>query len=1045
MHGEKGRGGIGRVLIAFDEQMGREIALKELICPHETPPGVIEPEDGASRSAALRFLREARVTGQLEHPGIVPVYEIGRKPDGAPYYTMRLVRGETLSDAIRSAKTLRDRLRLLPHFRDICNAVAYAHSRGVVHRDIKPDNIMIGQFGETVVLDWGLAKVRGLSDDRADEMAQGISALHEKPVRRTLTGRAFGTPTYMPPEQARGLVAEVDERSDIYALGAVLYEMLAGTPPFDGRTATEVIAKVLSEKPIPIASLEREAPPDLCAVVEKALSKKKEERYGSAREMAREIENYMAGGRIEVYEYSSWEILVRFVRRNRALSLLIGLLLVLIVIGVSVVFSAWRNAVENERIAHLNLALGYQESADRMVQERRYDKAEIFAAAALGHNPWNPRSPYRFPDIAARSSGDIARNTLSARSSLFLARMNQNDALVAVSPHQGSEVRDMAIAPDGRIAALAGKDGVITLWDIEEQKEVDRLPGHRDEVTRVVFSPGGKMLASASWDRSVRLWDVVTRTELATLGGHTEEVYAVAFSPDGRTLLSGGNDGTVRRWDVAVRRELSAVHLPDEKIRSLAVSPDGAAVAAGTASGTLYILRDRSAVSFSLHTEAIVALRYRADGKRLYTAGYDKRALIIDTANGRVTDSFNYWDAFFALDADRNGTRLALASRDGTILLRDIATGRVESLRGHDLSAYAVAFTPDGDRVLSAGADGTIRLWRSSFARASRSFAGHRTYIPALAISSDGKSIVSSSWDRTVRIWDAVTETERRVIACAEVCNAVAFSPDGSLLAVAGQDRRIRILTADGTVTAILDGHDDGVSSVAFSPDGRSLVSGSWDRTVRIWDVEQRRTRHLFSDHAGAVQSVAFSPDGDLVASAGRDKVIIVRKVDDGAHAALLAGHHGNILAIAFSPDRLRLASVGEDDTVLVHRLSDGTRELTLDTRGATARTVAYDPSGRYLLSVGKYALIWKADTGDELLRLSLMHQGYAAQFSADGASFVLSEGTVIRLYPTRFDLWDRDPAFLLNDAEERARYRLVGFQTVVEGTADDGGSPHRE
>lgn len=1045
MHGEKGRGGIGRVLIAFDEQMGREIALKELIRSTGTPPGVIEPEEGASRSAALRFLREARVTGQLEHPGIVPVYEIGRKPDGAPYYTMRLVRGETLSDAIGSAKTLRARLRLLPHFRDICNAVAYAHSRGVVHRDIKPDNIMIGQFGETVVLDWGLAKVRGLSDDRADEMAQGISALHEKPVRRTLTGRAFGTPTYMPPEQARGLVAEVDERSDIYALGAVLYEILAGAPPFDGRTATDIIAKVLSERPIPIASLEREAPPDLCAVVEKALSKKKEERYGSAREMAREIENYMAGGRVEVYEYSSWELLVRFVRKNRALSLLIGILLVLIVLGVSAVFSAWRNAVENERIAHLNLALGYQESADRMLQERRYDKAEIFAAAALGHNPWNPRSPYRFPDLSARSSGDIARNTLSARSSLFLARMNQNDALVAVAPYRGSEVRDMAISPDGRVAALAGKDGVITLWGIEDQKEIDRLPGHRDEVTRVVFSPDGNMLVSASWDRSVRLWDVATRTELATLGGHTEEVYSVVFSPDGRTLISGGNDGTVRRWDIAVRRELSVLVLPGAKIRSIALSPDGASVAVGTATGELHMVRDRSVVSFRPHTEAIVALRYRSDGKRLYTAGYDKRALVIDPATGRVLDPFIYWDAFFALSIDRDGSRSAIASRDGTILLRDMTTGRVDQLRGHDLSAYAVAFTPDGDRLVSAGADGTIRLWRSSFTRSSRSFSGHRTYIPAIALSSDGKLLASSSWDRTVRIWDVTAETERRVIPCTEVCNAVTFSPDGAMLAIAGQDRRIRLLAPDGSVTAFLDGHDDGVSSIAFSPDGRTLVSGGWDRTVRIWDVARRRTVHLFSDHAGAVQSVAFSPDGSLVASAGRDKVIIVRKIADGTHAALLAGHHGNILALAFSPDRRHLASVGEDDTVLVHRLSDGTRILALDTRGATARTVAYDPSGRYLLSVGKYALVWRSDTGDELLRLPLLHQGYAALFSADGSSFALSEGTAVRIYPTRFDIWERDPAQLLRDAEERTRYRLVGFQTMIGSVGDDGASAQSE
>ncbi|HOW52817.1 MAG TPA: protein kinase [bacterium] len=1031
--GEKGRGGIGRVLIALDERIGREIALKELIPPGEKKPDMITPDEGPTRTAALRFLREARVTGQLEHPGIVPVYEIGAAGDGTPYYTMRLVRGETLSSAIRAAKTLRDRLRLLPHFRDICNAIAYAHSRGVVHRDIKPDNIMIGQFGETVVLDWGLAKVHGQADDRAGEMAQELSALRETHGPHTVTGKAFGTPAYMSPEQARGSVDEIDERSDIYSLGAVLHEILTGEPPFSGHTVGQIIDRVLKDRPPAITELEPEAPLDLCAVVEKTLAKDKQERYQSAREVAQEIGNYMAGGRIGAYDYSSWELLQRFIRKNRTLSALIGATLILFVGAAITIFSAWRNAVENERTANLNLALGYQENADRMLQERRYDKAEIYAAAALGHTPWNPLSPYRFPDIAIKPWQEIAHNTLSARSSLYLARMNRDDALVSILQHPGGEISDIAIAPDGAIAALAGRDGSVTLWNIADRTYLDCLSGHRDEITSLVFSRDGKLLFSASWDKTIRIWDIPSRTELATLNGHTEEIYALALSADDHTIISGGNDGSIRFWDIPTRRQLSEILLVDAKIRALAVSPNGAAIAAGSATGELFMLRGRTIARYRPHNESLIALRYSADGERLFTASYDKRALMLNATNLSTIKSFTYWDAFYALDIDSEGKLAVLASRDASILLWDTVSGKAESLRGHDAAVQAAAISPDGDSLLSAGADGTLRFWRTQVVRSSRLFTGHRTYIPSIALSPDNRSLASSSWDRTVKIWDIASERELRSIPCAEVCHAVAFSPDGTLLAIAGQDKHIRLFNAsDFTIIASLEGHEDGVYSIAFSPDGKFLVSGSWDRTVRLWDVSQKRTIRMFNDHASSVHTVAFSPDGKLIASAGRDKVIIVRRVSDGTNVALLAGHLGNILSVAFSPDGKHLASAGESAEVLIHRLTDGAKVFAFETLGATVNSIAYSPDGRYLLSVGVNALLWDVRDGAEVLRLPLMHTGYAAAFTADGSHFALSEGIAIRLYPVTFDLWEKDPAILLREAEERAHYRLEGFRTII-------------
>ena len=283
-------GGIGRIWVARDGYLGREIALKEL-----------RSDKAGSGVVSKRFLREARITAQLEHPGIVPVYELARRPeDQQPFYTMRFVNGRTLTEAARAYHQERavgqvgslEFPALLNSFITVCNTLAYAHSRGVIHRDLKGQNVLLGDFGEVVVLDWGLAKLVDRPDREPQTPFVPFDLVGIEGVDLTVAGQMIGTPAYMAPEQATGLLDLIDHRTDVYGLGAILYEILTGHPPFTGADAREVLRKVREECPIPPHQFWPEVPPALETACLRALAKRAADRYGSATELAQEVQRW---------------------------------------------------------------------------------------------------------------------------------------------------------------------------------------------------------------------------------------------------------------------------------------------------------------------------------------------------------------------------------------------------------------------------------------------------------------------------------------------------------------------------------------------------------------------------------------------------------------------------------------------------------------------------------------------------------------------------------------------------------------------------------
>jgi eukaryotic-like serine/threonine-protein kinase len=1065
--GEHGRGGIGLVLVAYDEHVGREIAIKELIPEPGGEPGDSPGQPPAA--VAARFLREARVTGQLEHPNIVPVYEVGRREDGTLYYTMKLVRGKNLAEALRECGDLDERLRLLPHYVDLCNAVAYAHSRGVIHRDIKTDNVMLGEFGETVVLDWGLAKVAGEQDIGVRELERGIRLYQDAEAGKTVDGRAIGTPAYMSPEQADGRVEDIDERSDLWSLGAVLYELLTGRPPFEGVNAFEIIGKVLADAIPPPASLDPEIPPELASVCEKALQRDKDARYQKASGLAEEVEAYQSGARVRAYEYSSWELLKRFVGRNKALSGAVAVLLILLLAGSAVIYSQYRKAEvarvneavarikaeealdaeraarEKASVASRQLAVAYQAFAEREIALKDYMSAKIYAAAALLYDPDHPRSPHHYPVAGSGMSAGGLSRLLKVQSILYTVAIQSRVVRRSVlRASKGGAVYAVAFSPDGARLATAGAGGAVRVWDRKTRRLAGPpLLGHKKLVTSLAFSPDGRLLASAGNDLTVRLWDAKRGQPLASLRGHTEPILGLAFSPDGRLLASVSKDKTVRLWDMTTRTLHKVYTRHEETVFAVAFSPKGGLIATAGSDRTVRVWRPtdlQDVVQLKGHGGSVFSLAFTPDSKLLASAGEDQTIRLWAVPSGlHVATLRGHRQLVRSVSCSPDGRLLASASFDETVRVWSLAERRVvATLRGHSTRVFAVAFSPKGDLVASVGRDRTTRLWGIAARPTVATLGGHRDLVEALAISPDGRLLVSGSYDATVRVWDVVGRRPvRQLKGHKKAVLAVAYDVHSGLIASGSRDRTVILWRgATGARMATLVGHDGDVNSVAFSPDGAVLATASADRTVRLWDPQSGRLRARLTGHRDEVYGVAFSPRGNLLASTSFDGTIRLWDPAKGSLVGVLTGsrRQGYAFRVAFSPGGKLLAAarqLTEKDSEI--ELWDvASRRVVKRFKGhrGLVNALAFSPDGGLLLSGGKDQTVRLWEVGSGRLAQVLRHARpvTTAIFAPDGRSMIVNDWKAIKVYPVKPPVWTREPEALLEQAEREAGLKLKEF-----------------
>jgi WD40 repeat protein/serine/threonine protein kinase len=972
------QGGMGVVYKARQKKLQRIVALKMILS------GQL-----ASEHEVRRFYTEAEAAAQLDHPGIVPVYEVGNI-GGQHYFSMGFVEGGSLADKLRGGPVApREAARLVQH---VALAVAYAHDLGIIHRDLKPGNILLDKQGQPKVTDFGLAK-----------RVTGMSHL-------TMTGQVLGTPSYMPPEQAGGKLDQVGPLADVYSLGAVLYCLLSGRPPFQSAHVMETLRQVLEQEPVSLRQLNAVVSHDLETICLKCLQKEPSRRYASARALADDLGRFLAREPIQARPVGKAERLWRWCRRNPTVaSLLAGLFLSL---ALGTLFSSYFAVQARKEAALARTKEAIAEAEKRTSDQRRY-VAEIRLAAShwkegqiLGIEeqlrqlkPASPTDPdergfewyylARLCRLELRTlghhPGDIFEVAFSP-DGVRLASCGANGTAVlwncatrqvehTFTGHKGS-VMDVAFSPDGRLIASAGVDKTVKLWDAATGRLTRTLEGHADSAWRVAFDLTGKRLVSCSLDRTTRVWDLNTGKTTLVLRGHTRGVASVSLSPDGRLLASASWDGTIRIWDARSGAVLHVLSSDQKPVMVVTFSPArGLLASAGwnrrvTLWDTATWKERRTLYG---HSDLISSATFSADGERLATCGSDGLLKVWDVPTGQEQLSLpGHLGSGCAFSPD--GRVIASAGMDSIIKVWD-ARHSLESLvlSGHTGEVVSVAFSSDGRWAASGADDATVRIWDVTTGQPVRTLRGHSDAVTHVAFAPQGSLLASSSRDRTVRLWEGTTGEQKQLWRETEAIQSVSFNSDGRRLAMAGSDHTVRICdTNRGDLLRVMRGHIAPIRCVAFSPDGRRLASASVvDKTLRLWNADSGTLVTILDENTTDAISLAFSPDGERLAVPGPERDVRVWDLRGGRIPQVLRGHGASVSSVTFSPDGRRIATTSCDGSVKVWHTATGQETLTLPGSDQVAQTIAFSPEGlRLAAPVAENALrIWDASalTADQL------------------------------------------------------------------------------
>jgi WD40 repeat protein/serine/threonine protein kinase len=1005
-----GEGGMGLVFVGEQQHpVRRKVAVKVI------KPGM------DTREVIARFEAERQALALMDHPNIARVFDAGATASGRPYFVMELVRGVGIIQFCDENRlTPRERLELFVH---VCQAVQHAHQKGIIHRDLKATNILVTLHdGVPVVkvIDFGVAKAIG-------------QQLTDKTIY-TRFAQMIGTPMYMSPEQAEMSGLDIDTRSDIYALGVLLYELLTGATPFDKerlRTATyDEIRRIVREEEPPrpsqristllaesltAVSAQRKTDPkrlsQLCRgeldwIVMKALEKDRNRRYESASAFAADVQRYLKDEPVLACPPTVGYKLRKFVRRNKRTLATVALLgVMLLVAGGAVVASAVWVAIEaNARAAveakakkdlEFNLYLRNIPLAQDEASLYNWGAVEVLLQDCPEHlRGWEWNYLKRLPDAPWRDATAEVNRGISAN-------------------------LDLAFHPGGELLAGPGPGYTVTVWDLTTGTK-NPLGGHADQVLCVAFRPPkGDLLASAGKDGMVWFWDPATGKAVRAIakahGG--ESVDGLTFSPDGRLLASIGADEKVRLWDVVTAKQRHEFATPYRKqarqVRRAAFSPDGRLFACGGEGNTVKVWEvdtGRERMSLAGHEDLVYSVTFSPQGDRLASASWDVTARVWDVETRRELFRVASNNAVWGVEFSPDGSLLAAAGgvADPAVKVYDARTGKlVHTLEGHADRVGCVAFHPDGHRLASCSQDKTVRIWELDRGQEVLTLRGHADLVTRVLFDPKGWRLASSSDDGKLRVWDGTPQDIGPGRSCVSLRGhthkvfGLAFSPDGRQLASASQDRTVRVWdVAGGRMIRTLDGHTNTVFAAAFSRDGL-LVSGSHDGTTRVWDARTGALIHTQQGPEARARGLALSADGKLLVTSSLTAPFEVwlwdvRQDETGPRLEKrrqpLEGHNGPAFGVAFSSDGKYVASAGVDGKVIVSDTATGQTQIALARPGSRERAwaVAFQPpAGRRLAAgySGKRVMIWDlADAGkDPEILLGHTEDIYSVAYSSDG------------------------------------------------------------
>ncbi len=992
LYDEVGRGGCGVVFRGFDPQLDREVAIK-----------IPRPEALVADEMRERFLREARAAGAIDHPNVVAIHEVGE--DGPVcYIAAAYINGPSLSEWLRRHPQPVDPRQAVALVSILADALDQAHARGVVHRDVKPGNVLLQPHspGEE-------------SSDLSDYVAKltdfGLAKLHESSSGATRTGVVIGTIDYMAPEQAQGQSSNIGPATDVYGLGAILYELLTGRPPLRGETDVDTLRRIVTDDPPSLRFSRRGIPRDVEAICLKCLEKRPELRYPSAAALADDCRRFLSGQATLARPIGPARKLLRWSRRRPAIAAL------LLVSTSSLIALTAGSLVYNARLADA-LTTAEVERA-RAESESHTSRLLLYSAdVRLAYDAWRSLNRARTLELLKRHIP--APGQQDQREFAWHWLWGQCHAELRQFTGHGDEVFQIAFSPDGTALASASKDGTARIWDAATGQQRHVLRGHEDEVTCVAFSPDGSLLATGSEDRQVILWNVAGGERIAALADHQDHVLAVAFSPDGKHLASGGRDRCVRLWDLQSRREERVLDDALDVVRSVRFSPDGKLLAACDEGGSVHrwnTERWQPLPPLAKANGHLFAIDFSPDSQRLVAAGQDYRLYCWDLEHDRVAtysslESHDNWIRDARISSD--GTKAATCNHYGLVRLWDLTKpataddALVAAFPAHGSRAWSIAWSPDSQRLATAGADGTIRLWDAARHFEASPLERVDGWVWNIAYTQDSQTLATAHRGGEVRLWnmksrksvashDLASDWSRFIVAmdgagkrmacgtsAGDVVRYVDLETDevlfefadyaGKLAAldISSDGRRLAI-ASDSTAATILElpsghpihrlVHTSPVTSLDISSDGKKLVTGS--RELRVWDLETGTSewgrRYKEVNPFGAV----FAPDRRTIAVWIGGETVAIVDASNGDLLEAMFNRRGNASALAFSPDGRTLAmSLARDSAIVLWDVRTHQELCHFDTGMAHTMAIAFSPDGRRLAAAGQHAEPQKSSAG---------------------------------------------------------------------------------